>query len=85
MKPCEANSPISEHDHFVAVIPVCQGRAARSTFVYEVPIVQSGTYWFASYVGLEYERAFGGTADFRRAAGEGAGGGSLLFGLRTWF
>lgn len=40
---------------------------------------------FAPYVGTEYERAFGDTADFRRAAGEGAGGGSLLFGLRTWF
>jgi copper resistance protein B len=40
---------------------------------------------FAPYVGIEYERAFGGTADFRRAAGEKAGGLSLLVGLRTWF
>ncbi len=40
---------------------------------------------FAPYVGLEYERAFGDTADFRRAAGEKAGGLSLLVGLRTWF
>jgi copper resistance protein B len=40
---------------------------------------------FAPYVGVEYERAFGGTADFRRAAGEDRGGWSLLLGLRTWF
>jgi len=40
---------------------------------------------FAPYVGVEYERAFGNTADFRRAAGEKAGGLSLLVGLRTWF
>jgi copper resistance protein B len=40
---------------------------------------------FAPYIGVEYERAFGGTRDFRRAAGEDAGGWSLLLGLRTWF
>ncbi|MFN3388579.1 MAG: copper resistance protein B, partial [Allosphingosinicella sp.] len=40
---------------------------------------------FAPYVGIEYERAFGGTAAFRRAAGEEAGGWSLLAGLRAWF
>ena len=40
---------------------------------------------FAPYVGVEYERAFGGTAAFRRAAGEDRGGWSLLLGLRTWF
>jgi copper resistance protein B len=40
---------------------------------------------FAPYLGLEYERAFGDTADFRRAAGEKAGGWSFLIGLRTWF
>jgi copper resistance protein B len=40
---------------------------------------------FAPYVGVEYERTFGGTASFRRAAGEKAGGLSLLVGLRTWF
>jgi copper resistance protein B len=40
---------------------------------------------FAPYVGVEYERAFGRTTDFRRAAGEKAGGLSLLVGLRTWF
>ncbi|WP_324751216.1 copper resistance protein B [Sphingomonas sp. LY54] len=40
---------------------------------------------FAPYVGVKYERAFGDTARFRRAAGEEAGGWSLLVGLRTWF
>jgi copper resistance protein B len=40
---------------------------------------------FAPYVGVEYERAFGETADFRRAAGEGAGGWALLLGIRAWF
>ena len=40
---------------------------------------------FAPYLGVEYERAFGATADFRRAAGEGAGGWQLLLGLRAWF
>ena len=40
---------------------------------------------FAPYVGLGWERAFGGTADFRRAAGERTGGWSLRLGVRTWF
>lgn len=40
---------------------------------------------FAPYVGVEYERAFGDTADLRRAAGEDIGGWSLLVGIRTWF
>ncbi len=40
---------------------------------------------FAPYIGVEYERAFGDTADFRRMAGEDTGGWSVLVGLRTWF
>jgi copper resistance protein B len=40
---------------------------------------------FAPYVGVAYERAFGDTAGFRRAAGEEAGGLSLLVGVRAWF
>jgi copper resistance protein B len=40
---------------------------------------------FAPYIGIEYERAFGGTADFARARGEKAGGWSFLLGVRTWF
>jgi copper resistance protein B len=40
---------------------------------------------FAPYVGVRYERAFGDTADFRRADGENVGGWSLVLGVRTWF
>ena len=40
---------------------------------------------FAPYVGLHYERAFGDTRAYRRAAGEDVGGWSLLVGVRTWF
>lgn len=38
----------------------------------------------APYIGVEYERAFGGTADFRRDEGDKAGGWNLLAGLRFW-
>ncbi len=40
---------------------------------------------FAPYVGVEYGRKFGDTADFARAAGEDVGGWALLLGVRTWF
>jgi len=40
---------------------------------------------FAPYVGVEYERKFGGTADFARDEGEDAGEWSLLLGVRLWF
>lgn len=40
---------------------------------------------FAPYVGVEYGRKFGDTADFARAAGEDVGSWALLLGLRTWF
>ena len=40
---------------------------------------------FAPYVGVEYERRFGDTARFARAAGEKVGGWALLVGLRSWF
>lgn len=40
---------------------------------------------FAPYVGVQYGRAFGDTARFRRLAGEDAGGWSLLLGVRAWF
>lgn len=39
----------------------------------------------APYVGLSYERAFGGTRRFRNRSGEKAAGWSLLTGLRFWF
>src|SRR3546814_9755282 len=37
---------------------------------------------FAPYIGVEYERSFGDTARFARAAGEDVGGWSFLVGLR---
>ena len=40
---------------------------------------------FAPYVGVQYEHAFGDTADFRRASGDDVGGWSLVLGVRTWF
>ena len=40
---------------------------------------------FAPYVGVQYERAFGDTRDYRRAAGEDTGGLSVLIGVRSWF
>lgn len=46
---------------------------------------RSGPAVIAPYLGVQYERAFGDTADFRRAAGEDVGGWRLLLGLRTWF
>jgi copper resistance protein B len=45
----------------------------------------SGPAVIAPYVGVQYERAFGRTADFQRADGEDVGGMSVLVGLRTWF
>lgn len=40
---------------------------------------------FAPYIGVDYARAIGRTADFRRAAGEGTGGWGFLMGVRAWF
>jgi copper resistance protein B len=39
----------------------------------------------APYLGVEYERAFGNTRDFRRAEGDDPGGFNLLAGVRLWF
>jgi len=40
---------------------------------------------FAPYVGVHWERKFGGTADFARNEGERASGVSAVVGLRAWF
>ncbi|WP_260482402.1 copper resistance protein B [Sphingomicrobium flavum] len=39
---------------------------------------------FAPYVGINYERSFGDTADFARAAGDDVDSFALLVGLRAW-
>lgn len=43
------------------------------------------TRQFAPYIGIVRERAFGGTADFRRAAGEDSSDTRIVVGVRTWF
>ena len=40
---------------------------------------------FAPYVGVSYERSFGGGADFARAAGEETDDTRFVIGLRAWF
>jgi copper resistance protein B len=40
---------------------------------------------FAPYVGVSYERAFGDTARYARAAGEDPSVTAFVFGIRTWF
>ncbi len=40
---------------------------------------------FAPYVGVNYERRFGDTARFARAAGEDSSDTRIVIGLRTWF
>ena len=39
----------------------------------------------APYVGLVHERAFGPTADLRRAAGESATDTRIVLGIHAWF
>lgn len=43
------------------------------------------TRQFAPYIGVVRERAFGATADFRRAAGEDVNDTRFVVGVRTWF
>ena len=43
------------------------------------------TRQFAPYIGIEHERAFGNTADLRRAGGHGAGDTRVVAGVRLWF
>lgn len=40
---------------------------------------------FAPYAGVEFERAFGGTRDYRKAEGDNSGDLNLLVGVRAWF
>jgi copper resistance protein B len=40
---------------------------------------------FAPYIGVSYDRRLGDSARFSRMRGEGAGGVSLVAGVRTWF
>ena len=40
---------------------------------------------FAPYIGVEYQRSFGDTADYIEAAGGDAEGTALLIGIRAWY
>jgi copper resistance protein B len=40
---------------------------------------------FAPYIGVEYDRAFGDTRDFRRAEGHDPDGLNFIAGIRAWF
>jgi len=40
---------------------------------------------FAPYIGVVHERAYGGTADFRRAEGEDTNDTRVVAGVRIWF
>ena len=40
---------------------------------------------FAPYLGVEYSRSFGKTADYLHSTGETNGGWNFLIGIRTWF
>ena len=40
---------------------------------------------FAPYIGVSWQKRYGGTAQFARARGEDTGGGSLVAGVRLWF
>jgi len=40
---------------------------------------------FAPYLGVHYERRFGGSADFARAAGDHVSDTQFVVGVRAWF
>lgn len=82
--------PLVEVDFSLQDIPELGIGAGLSTaeigarLRYEI-FPSSGPAVIAPYIGVEYERAFGDTADFRRADGEDRGDLRLLVGLRSWF
>ena len=91
----------AEYDQRLTQKLILQPRVELDLFAQDVPEIGVGsglssaeagfrlryeiTREFAPYVGVGYERAFGGTADFRRAAGDKAGGLNFLVGVRAWF
>lgn len=90
-----------EHDLRVIQNLILQPRAELDFSLQDVPALGLGsgltnaalgarlryqvTSTFAPYLGVEYDRAFGDTARFLRAAGEDPGGWNLALGLRAWF
>ena len=82
--------PRTEFDLALQNIPELQIGSGLSTasigarLRYEF-LPSSGPAVIAPYLGVQYERAFGNTADFYRAADEDVEGLSVLVGVRTWF
>lgn len=91
----------AEHDVRITQKLILQPRAELNFSLQDVPEIELGSgvtnvslgarlrYQivpaFAPYVGVEYDRAIGDTARFRRVAGESPGGWNLVLGVRTWF
>jgi len=82
--------PLAEIDFAFQDVPELELGSGFSTaelgarLRYEV-FPRSGPAVIAPYLGVQYERAFGKTARFRRAAGEHVGDWRVLLGVRTWF
>lgn len=91
----------AEYDQFITQRLILQPRIELDLSAQDIPELGIGSglssaelglrlrYEFARelapYVGIEYERAVGGTADFARAAGEDVRGWSVVLGVRAWF
>ncbi|HEX7075307.1 MAG TPA: copper resistance protein B [Hyphomicrobiaceae bacterium] len=91
----------AEYDQFITQRLILQPRIELDLAAQDIPELGIGSglssaefglrlrYEFARelapYVGIEYERAVGGTADFVRAEGEEVGEWSVLLGVRAWF
>lgn len=77
--------PRAELDFSLQTIPELGIGAGLSEAAVGVRLRYQVSPLVAPYVGLEYERAFGKTAEFRRAEGEDVGDWSVLAGIRLWF
>jgi len=91
----------SEYDLRITQKLILQPRAEVDLALQDVPEIGIGAglseaslglrlrYQFsplvAPYIGVEYERAFGDTRDFRRAEEDDPSGFNLLAGIRLWF
>lgn len=91
----------AEYDQRVTNQLILQPRAEINLAVQDVPAIGLGSGLtsietglrlryeiipeFAPYIGIEYERSIGRTADFARAAGETVGGWTFVAGVRAWF
>ena len=80
---------LHESDAFLQQNRICNSsvmiRADAARYFLDLRLRYQFVPEFAPYVGVRYERAFGDTADFRRARQEKAGGWHFLIGIRSWF